>query len=278
MSGTLYVVATPIGNLEDVTYRAIRVLKEVDLIACEDTRHTRALLARFGIGTATASYHDHNAQTRAPRLVERLEAGDSIALVSDAGTPAISDPGYRLISSAAERGIAVVPVPGPSAVIAALSASGLATDAFLFAGFLPAKAGARRERLAELSGERATLVFYEAPHRIAEALADMRDAFGDREAVVARELTKLHEEFLRGTLGELVDRLGPERRRGEFVVLVAGAPERTARTEQSAATPVAARVAELEAAGLTRMDAVKQVARERGVPKREIYREMTKEG
>ena len=275
MSGTLYVVATPIGNLEDITFRAVRVLKEADLIACEDTRHTRALLTHYGIGTATISYHDHNARSRAPQLVERLEAGESIALVSDAGTPAISDPGYRLISSAAARGIAVVPVPGPSAAVAALSASGLATDAFLFAGFPPPKAGARRERLAGLAAERATLVFYEAPHRIAETLADMLEAFGDREAVVARELTKLHEEIVRGRLSEVAERLGPERRRGEFVVLVAGAPERA---RADSATPAAARVAELEAAGLSRLDAVKQVARERGLPKREVYREVTEGG
>ena len=271
MSGTLYVVATPIGNLEDITLRALRVLKEVDVVACEDTRHTRGLLTHYAIGTPTISYHDHNARERAPRLVERLEAGESIALVSDAGTPAISDPGYRLISGAAERGIRVVPVPGPSAVVAALSASGLATDAFLFAGFLPPKQGARRARLAELAGERATLVFYEAPHRVAETLADMIDAFGDREAVVARELTKLHEELLRGPLSEVAAALGPERRRGEIVLLVAGA------TEQAVddATPARERVAALEAEGLSRMDAIKRVARERNLPKRDVYREVT---
>lgn len=271
MSGTLYVVATPIGNLEDITFRAVRVLREADLIACEDTRHTRVLLAHYGIGTPTLSYHDHNARTRAPQLLDRLEAGESIALVSDAGTPAISDPGYRLISGAAERGIAVVPVPGPSAFVAALSAAGLATDAFLFAGFLPPKASQREARLADLSTERATLVFYEAPHRIAETLADLVEAFGDREAVLARELTKLHEELVRGRLSEIADALTPDRRRGEMALVVAGAPERHA---PSADTPLAARVAELEAAGLSRMDAVKQTARERGLPKRDVYREL----
>lgn len=274
MSGTLYVVATPIGNLEDITFRAVRVLREADLIACEDTRHTRVLLSHYGIGTPTLSYHDHNARTRAPQLLDRLEAGESIALVSDAGTPAISDPGYRLISGAAERGIAVVPVPGPSAFVAALSAAGLATDAFLFAGFLPPKASQRQARLADLATERATLVFYEAPHRITETLADLAEAFGDREAVLARELTKLHEELLRGRLSGLGDALTPDRRRGEMVLVVAGAPERQT---PSADTPLAARVAELEAAGLSRMDAVKQTARERGLPKRDVYRELLPE-
>ncbi len=274
MSGTLYVVATPIGNLEDITFRAVRVLREADLVACEDTRHTRVLLSHYGIGTPTLSYHDHNARTRAPQLLDRLEAGESIALVSDAGTPAISDPGYRLISGAAERGIAVVPVPGPSAFVAALSAAGLATDAFLFAGFLPPKASQRQARLADLATERATLVFYEAPHRITETLADLAEAFGDREAVLARELTKLHEELLRGRLSGLGDALTPDRRRGEMVLVVAGAPERQT---PSADTPLAARVAELEAAGLSRMDAVKQTARERGLPKRDVYRELLPE-
>ena len=275
MSGTLYVVATPIGNLEDITLRALRTLKEVDLVACEDTRHTRRLLTHFAIGTPTISYHDHNARERAPQLVERLEAGESIALVSDAGTPAISDPGYRLISSAAERGVRVVPIPGPSAAVAALSASGLATDAFLFAGFLPPKSGARRTRLTELKDERATLVLYEAPHRVAETLADMREILGDRHAVVARELTKLHEELLRGRLSELESALGPERRRGEIVLLVAGAADEPAVADD---TPVADRVAQLEAEGLSRMDAIKRVAKERGLPKRDVYREVNSRG
>jgi 16S rRNA (cytidine1402-2'-O)-methyltransferase len=270
VSGTLYVVATPIGNLEDITVRALRVLREVELIACEDTRHTRALLTHFAIATPTTSYHDHNARARAPELIERLEAGASVALVSDAGTPGISDPGYRLVSGAAARGIPVVPVPGPSAAVAALSASGLPTDEFLFVGFLPPKAGARRARLAELAGVRATLVIYEAPHRVAATLADAVDVLGDRQTVVARELTKVHEEFLRGTLSEVAAALAPPRCRGEFVLLVAGAAEEPVDTSR----PVAERVAELEAAGLERMEAIKRVARERGLPKREVYREL----
>jgi 16S rRNA (cytidine1402-2'-O)-methyltransferase len=274
VSGTLYVVATPIGNLEDITLRALRILKEVDLVACEDTRHTRALLAHFAIATSTISYHDHNAHSRAPRLVARLEAGESIALVSDAGTPAISDPGYRLISLAGERKIPVVPIPGPSAVIAALSAAGLPTDAFLFAGFLPPKSGARRARLEELAGVRATLVFYEAPHRVEAALAEMLEIFGDREAVLARELTKLHEEFLRGTLSTIAAALDAGRRRGEMVLLVSGARE----VPVDETVSVVDRVAALEGEGLARMDAIKRVARERGLAKRDVYREVNSRG
>lgn len=268
MSGTLFIVATPIGNLEDVTLRALRILREADVIACEDTRHTRTLLSHFAIGTPTISYHDHNARERAPELLERLERGERVALVSDAGTPGVSDPGYLLVTAAAERGVRVVPVPGPSAVVTAACASGLPIDTFLFAGFLPHKQGARRDRLAELSREPHTLVFYEAPHRIAVTLADALDALGDRRAVIARELTKVHEEFLRGTLSELATSLDESRHRGEFVLLVEGWREAPAARD----TPVAERVAELEAAGLSRMDAIKQVARERGLPKREVYR------
>lgn len=269
MSGKLFVVATPIGNLEDITLRALRILKEVALIACEDTRHTRRLLAHFAISTPTISYHDHNARLRAPQLLDRVEAGEDVALVSDAGTPAISDPGYRLISGAAERQIPVVPVPGASAAIVAISASGLPTDEFYFAGFPPAKQSARRAWLTGLASIRATLVFYESPHRIAETLADLCAAFGDRRAVIARELTKIHEEFLRGTLSTLRAAITEENRRGEFVVLVDGAP---ALADADVETPIPDRVARLESEGLSRMDAMKRVARERGMPKRDVYR------
>jgi 16S rRNA (cytidine1402-2'-O)-methyltransferase len=268
VSGTLYVVATPIGNLEDITIRALRVLKEVAVIACEDTRHTRALLTHFAIATPTVSYHEHNEAARAAQLLDRLEAGESVALVSDAGTPAISDPGYRLVAGAAEREIRVVPVPGPSAAVTALSAAGLPTDSFLFVGFLPARQTARVARLTELADERATLVFYEAPHRVGRTLAEMLEVYGDREAVVARELTKLHEEFLRGRLSHVLASLAPERMRGEFVILVAGA---TARSADGAGTDPVRRVAELEAEGVSRMDAIKRAARELGVPKRVVY-------
>lgn len=273
MSGTLYVVATPIGNLEDITRRALRVLGEVNVVACEDTRRTRALLTHFALATPTVSYHEHNETSRAVELVTRMLDGESVALVSDAGTPCISDPGYRLVREAAAAGIDVVPIPGASAGVAALSASGLATDAFLFVGFLPAKRSARRARLAELAGVRETVVFYEAPHRIGAMLEDLREAFGEREVVVARELTKLHEELVRGTVAEVAAKLTSERHRGEFVVVVEGATDRGAASDVDA-IPARDRVAALEAEGLSRMDAVKRVAKERGVPKREVYREV----
>ena len=204
MPGTLFIVATPIGNLEDITPRALRVLGEVDLIACEDTRHTRALLNRFGIKAKTISYHEHNERERAEELCEFLEAGSNIAIVSDAGTPLISDPGFRIVSAATKRGIQVIPIPGPAAFVAALIASGLPTDQFFFAGFLPARATARRAMLEELRAISATLVFYEAPHRIARTLKDALNVLGDRTAAVARELTKLHEEIARQS-----ERTGP---------------------------------------------------------------------
>ena len=203
MPGLLYIVATPIGNLEDMTFRAVRILKEVALIACEDTRHTRRLLDHYGIKTPAVSYHEHNETVRTEELIANLRDGNSIALVSDAGTPLISDPGYRIVAAAVAEGIQVVPVPGASAIITALSASGLATDAFRFCGFLPAKASQRRKTIEALAGETVTLVFYEAPHRIVETVADLRLVLGNRPAVLARELTKLHEEFLRGDLASL---------------------------------------------------------------------------
>src|SRR5438874_177589 len=203
MAGTLFIVATPIGNLEDISQRALRILREVDLIACEDTRHTRGLLNHYGIRTKTISYHEHNEDERAEELCSQLESGKNIALVSDAGTPLISDPGFRIVNAAIQRNIPIVPIPGATAFAAALSASGLPSDQFLFAGFLPPRASARRARLEDLRAIQATLIFYEAPHRIATALRDAVDILGNRQAVVARELTKLHEEFVRGRLNEL---------------------------------------------------------------------------
>jgi 16S rRNA (cytidine1402-2'-O)-methyltransferase len=203
-AGCLYLVGTPIGNLEDITLRALRVLKEADLIACEDTRHTLKLLTHFEIRKRLISYHEHNEHIRAPELVAELEAGSTVALVSDAGMPLVSDPGERLVRLAIERGIEVVPVPGPSALTAALAASGLPVTEFLFAGFLPAQQGKRRRALAGLATEPRTLIFYEAPHRIAAMLEDARATLGNRRAVIAREITKLHEEFLRGSLDELI--------------------------------------------------------------------------
>jgi 16S rRNA (cytidine1402-2'-O)-methyltransferase len=225
--GTLFIVATPIGNLADLSARARSTLAEVDLVAAEDTRHSGQLLAQFGIQTPMCALHEHNEAARVAELVARLQGGARIALVSDAGTPLVSDPGYRLVAAAAAAGIPVVPVPGPCAAIAALSVAGLATDRFAFEGFLPQRGAARRARLEALAVEPRTLVFYEAPHRLADALADLAAVFGaTREAVVARELTKLHETVYRGPLGELAGRATGEANmaRGEIVLVVAGAP------------------------------------------------------
>jgi 16S rRNA (cytidine1402-2'-O)-methyltransferase len=273
VAGRLYVVATPIGNLEDITYRAVRVLREADLIACEDTRQTRKLLDHYGIRKPTVSYHEHNEAERSAELAERLRAGETIALVSDAGVPLISDPGYRLVRAALECGIAVEPVPGASAVLAALSASGLPTDAFHFGGFLPAKSGPRARVLEERADETATLVFYEAPHRILEALETVEQVMGPRPVVVARELTKIHEEFVRGTAAEVRAELAArETIKGEITLLIGKATEPPAET-----TPVEEAVAELERAGTPRMDAIKQVARKRGLSKREVYERLLHE-
>jgi 16S rRNA (cytidine1402-2'-O)-methyltransferase len=229
--GPLYVVATPIGNLQDITERALEVLRQVDVIAAEDTRQTRKLLDHYQIKTPLLSLHEHNEREATERVIQRLAARHAVALVCDAGTPLISDPGFTLVRECRQRAIPVVPIPGASAVIAALSVSGLPTDRFRFEGFLPRKSAARRERLASLREDRATLVFYESSHRILEAIRDMAQTFGaDRHAVVARELTKLHESVLSGPLGELVVRVAmdPNQQRGEFVLLVAGqdaAPE-----------------------------------------------------
>ena len=272
ISGTLYIVGTPIGNLEDITYRAVRVLGEAALIACEDTRQTRKLLDHFSIHKPAVSYHEHNEAQRTTDLIERLERGETIALVSDAGTPLVSDPGYRLVREAVARGIPVVPIPGPSAAITALSASGLPTDSFRFAGFLPAKPGQRRRALELLREETATLVFYEAPHRIVETLEDIAAVMGEREVVVARELTKIHEEFLRGAAAVVAAELKSRPTvKGEITLLIAKS-EQPAQFEGSIRDSVEI----LERAGVPRMDAMKQVARERGISKREVYAEMEK--
>jgi len=272
--GTLFIVATPIGNLEDITQRALRILREVDLIACEDTRHTRKLLNHFGIGTATISYHEHNEQDRAEELCELLESGKNVALVSDAGTPLISDPGFRIVKTAAEREISVVPIPGVSAVTTALSASGITTDQFLFAGFLPARTGARRAKLNQLRETPATLVFYEAPHRIKATLTDAMEVLGNREAVIARELTKLHEEFARGSLSELLDRFsGSEVARGEMVLIISGHSDSVASTETtSRENQLLKRIDELQHQGLEQKAALKQAAKELGLKRDEAYR------
>jgi 16S rRNA (cytidine1402-2'-O)-methyltransferase len=274
-AGTLYLVATPIGNLEDITQRALRVLREVDLIACEDTRHTRTLLNHFGIATKTLSYHDHNERERAAELAARIDGGASIALVSDAGTPGINDPGFRLVRACVERDINVIPVPGATAFVSALVASGLPTDEFYFAGFLPSRQHARRLRLAALSAIPATLIFYEAPHRIAGTLADAREILGEREAAVARELTKLHEEIARGRLTDLIARFsGSTVARGEMVLVIDRHVIAGDETGEPQTTNIAALVAALEAEGLDPRAALKRAARELGLNRDEAYRRL----
>jgi len=267
-------VGTPIGNLEDITLRALRVLKEADVIACEDTRQTAKLLNHYGIDKPTVSYHEHNESTRAAELVTRLERGESIALVTDAGMPGVSDPGYRLVALAIRHGIRVVPVPGASAFLAALVASGLPTDSFRFGGFLPAKAGARRTALEAVRDSPRTQLFYEAPHRIVETLHDVVEVLGpSRHVVIAREITKLHEEFLRGPAAEILAEL--KKRdvvRGEITLLIARAEESS--QAPPAAKSVAHRVQELMAAGkLDEKAALKQAAKEFGLSRSEAYRE-----
>jgi 16S rRNA (cytidine1402-2'-O)-methyltransferase len=277
MPGTLYLVATPIGNLADITHRAVQVLRDVALIACEDTRHTRKLLQHYAIETKTISYHEHNEQQRARELIELLQQGSDIAVVSDAGTPAISDPGFRLVRAAIESGIAVVPIPGPSALISALIAAGLPTDEFFFGGFLPARAGARRARLSELRTVPGTLIFYEAPHRLAASLKDAYEVLGEREAVVARELTKLHEEIRRGRLSELSEHYSSVEPRGEIVLLIDRTVLDESVVKDSAASSVAALVRQLEAEGLDRRAALKKAARELGLSRAEAYRRLLTE-
>ena len=274
MSGTLFIVATPIGNLADITHRAIQILKQVDLIAAEDTRHTHKLLQHYGIDTKTISYHEHNEQQRSEQLLARLREGSNVAIVSDAGTPGINDPGYRLVRLAVEHDIPTVSVPGPSALVTALVASGLPTDEFFFGGFLPARSGARRNRLAELRDVPGTLVFYEAPHRLRATLKDAAEVLGSRQAVVARELTKLHEEFRRATLSKLAEYYdNSESPRGEIVLLIDRQRDATVRKIENA--DIEALVTKLESEGLDRRSALKRAARELGVSRDEAYRRLT---
>lgn len=278
MAGTLYLVSTPIGNLEDITHRAVRLLGEVELIACEDTRHTRKLLNHYGINTRTVSYHEHNERERAAELLRLIESGSDVAIVSDAGTPGISDPGYRLARLAIESGVRVVPVPGASALIAALVVSGMPTDEFFFGGFLPARSGARRARLTELRSFAATLIFYEGPHRIAATLKDAREILGEREAVVARELTKMHEEVARGRLSELSVRFSsPENARGEMVLIIDRTVIKSESANENSGASIASLVAASEAEGLDHRAALKKAARELGVSRDEAYRRLVAE-
>ncbi|MBE0660622.1 MAG: 16S rRNA (cytidine(1402)-2'-O)-methyltransferase [Bryobacteraceae bacterium] len=269
MAAELFIVSTPIGNLSDMTYRAVETLKSVAVIACEDTRHSRKLLDHFGISKPLVSLHEHNEAGRTEELIGRLTAGESVAVISDAGTPLVSDPGFRLVRAAVDAGIRVTPVPGASAVMAALAGSGMATDEFHFAGFLPRKEGERRRRLEELAGTSGTLAIYEAPHRILFVLKEIVEVMGDPEVCVGRELTKLHEEFLRGRASEVEAELrGRGEVKGEFTVLVA--PRQPVAEELTVEEEVVA----LEKTGLSRMDAIKAVARSRGLGKREVYEAM----
>jgi 16S rRNA (cytidine1402-2'-O)-methyltransferase len=278
MTGTLYLVATPIGNLADITHRALQVLRDVDLIACEDTRHTRKLLQHYGIDTKTISYHEHNEQQRATELIELLRQGSSVAVVSDAGTPAISDPGFRLVRTAIENNVRIVPLPGPSALITSLVAAGLPTNEFFFGGFLPARSGARRARFEEVRSIPGTLIFYEAPHRLAVSLKDAYEILGEREAVVARELTKLHEEFKRGRLSELAQHYSTvEQPRGEIVLLIDRTVLDQPATEHPANASIATLVKQFEANGLDHRAALKKAARELGLSRAEAYRRLVAE-
>ncbi len=275
----LYLVATPIGNLEDITLRAVRVLKEVDVIACEDTRQTQKLLNHYGITTRTISYHEHNEMTRAAELVKEMQEGASVALVTDAGMPGISDPGFRLISLAIRHHLPVVPIPGASAFLAALVASGLPTDSFRFSGFLPAKRGERRAALEAIKTSPRTQVFYEAPHRVVEALADVVEVLGKaRHVVIAREVTKLHEEFLRGRASEVLETLeSRDGVRGEITLLIGKAEEDDARAEMAALAHPSIRQRVEQIMTEEKVDekmALKKVAKERGISKSEAYREL----
>jgi len=274
----LYLVATPIGNLEDITLRALRVLRNVDRIACEDTRQTQKLLNHFEIHTPTISYHMHNEGSRTEELTTELKSGARIAIVSDAGTPGIADPGGQIAAAAIAAGINVFPIPGPNAAISGLIASGLQTDQFTFHGFLPAKAGQRKTALEELVRGDVTHVFYEAPHRILDTLADVESVFGvSQHVVIARELTKLHEEFLRGPVGELRSQLAARASvRGEIVLMLVPSPPENSSEKKKASLAVEV-AALMKSEGISEMDALKRVARERGMGKSEAYRELQRE-
>jgi len=267
--GTLYIIATPIGNLEDITLRALRILKDVDLIAAEDTRHSRKLLSHFGISKPLTSYFDHNKNIKGAFILDKLRNGMSVALISDAGTPCISDPGYQLVRDAVREGIAVVPIPGPCAAVSALSASGLPTDSFAFEGFLPNRAGKRREKLGRLKDESRVLIFYESPTRLVASLSDILEIMGDREVVLAREVTKVYEEFIRGPLLHVMESLKERQVKGEIVVILA--------PHDSVADTVDDRDIEemleryIASDGLSVKDAVKRVALETGTPRSMVY-------
>ena len=267
--GTLYIVATPIGNLEDMTFRAVRILQAVDMIAAEDTRHTGRLLQHFQVKTPQISYHEHNSNSRIPELLEQLQYGKAIALVSDAGMPGISDPGYELIKACIDDGITVVPIPGASAVITALSAAGLPTDRFIFDGFLPAKSQQRKQYLESLQSESRTLVFYESPHRLRDTLADLGAVLGsDRSIVIARELTKLYEEFWRGTIEDAIAHYQEKEPQGEYTLLVAGNPPSK---PQLTETELKAELLQIMQQGISRSQASRQLAKDTSLSRRYLY-------
>ena len=267
--GTLYIVATPIGNLEDMTFRAVRILQAVDMIAAEDTRHTGRLLQHFQVRTPQISYHEHNSHSRIPEILEHLQYGKAIALVSDAGMPGISDPGYELIKACIDDGITVVPIPGASAVITALSAAGLATDRFIFDGFLPAKSQQRRQYLESLQGESRTLVFYESPHRLRDTLASLGEVLGsDRQLVIARELTKLYEEFWRGTVGDAIADYTQREPQGEYTLLVAGNPPSQIQLTE---TQLKTELLQMMHQGISRSQASRQLAKDTSLSRRYLY-------
>jgi len=271
--GTLYVVSTPIGNLEDITLRALRVLKEVDLIAAEDTRRTRQLLTHYGIHKPLISYHEYNRRMREKTLLQELREGKSIALVTDAGTPGISDPGEDLVRGAIQESIPLVPIPGPAALVSALSVSGLPTESFLFYGFLPSKAAARKKWLSSLQGRPETLVFYESPRRLSSLLEDAAQILGDRRVVVAREMTKVYEEVYRGTISEVLDQLGEEEVKGEVTVILEGCTSSPAPEASSIMEALRHYSREM---GLSMKESVGRVAEELGVSRRQVYQESLK--
>jgi 16S rRNA (cytidine1402-2'-O)-methyltransferase len=275
MTGTLYLVATPIGNRQDISARALDILRTVDVVACEDTRHTQKLLSFYGIHASLLSYHEHNERQRGRELIGLLLAGKSVAVVSDAGTPGINDPGHHVTAEAVAAGIRVVPIPGPSAFVAAVVASGLPADTVLFAGFLPSRKGERRRRLAELAQIPATLVIYESPRRLAASLADCLEVLGDRRAAVARELTKIYEEIIRAPLSELARQAASAKIKGEIVLVIERAGSEPG---LHPAASVKERVAELESEGMERKAALKAAAKEFGISRSEAYRELQQDG
>lgn len=274
--GSLYIVATPIGNLEDITLRGLRILREVSLIAAEDTRHTSKLLNHFDIHKPLTSYHDHNKESKAEVLIARLKEGESVALVSDAGTPGISDPGYYLINRAIEEGAPVIPIPGPSASLTALSASGLPTDSFVFEGFLPARKSQRISKLSSLKAETRTIILHEAPHRLINSLKDMQGALGDRRIAMARELTKVHEEILRGKISDIIKSFEGRAVKGEITLIIEGCREGTGEGQSELTVlSLSGHVEKLiREEGMSKKEAITAVAALRGVPKKLVYSEV----